>query len=339
MTDSDENHLIAERRAKLAKLRERGSGVSERFSPQCACPRPAGGPRAEERRGARGGGDPRAASPAACAPSASWARRASPSSRTASGAIQIFLQQRDARRLLRRVQELGRRRRDRRRRHAVPHQDRRAVGARGSAGAAHQVAAAAARQVARHRRHGAALPAALRRPDHERGQPAGVRDALADRALPARVSRCARLSRGGNADAASDSGRRGGAALQDAPQCARPRHVPAHRAGAVSEAPHRRRLRAGLRDQPEFPQRRRLDAAQPRIHDARAVPGVCRLRRSHEDGRDAVPGSRRHAARDPQGAAIRDGEFDLSKPFARRSIEEIILDEQSRRSIRCRCAT
>jgi hypothetical protein len=32
----DENHLIAERRAKLAKLRERGNRVSERLSPQRA---------------------------------------------------------------------------------------------------------------------------------------------------------------------------------------------------------------------------------------------------------------------------------------------------------------
>ena len=29
MSDNDENHLIAERRAKLAKLRERGQRVSE----------------------------------------------------------------------------------------------------------------------------------------------------------------------------------------------------------------------------------------------------------------------------------------------------------------------
>src|SRR5207249_19738 len=68
-----------------------------------------------------------------------------------------------------------------------------------------------------------------------------------------------------------------GAPLPHASQRARSRHVPAHRAGAVPEASHRRRLRAGVRDQPQLPQRRPVDAAQPRIHDARAVPRVRRL--------------------------------------------------------------
>ena len=36
MSDDDDNHLIAERRAKLAKLRERGTALSERLSPQRA---------------------------------------------------------------------------------------------------------------------------------------------------------------------------------------------------------------------------------------------------------------------------------------------------------------
>ena len=50
--------------------------------------------------------------------------------------------------------------------------------------------------------------------------------------------------------------------------------VPAHRAGAVPEAAHRRRHRAGVRDQPQLPQRGDLDAAQPRVHDARVLPGL-----------------------------------------------------------------
>ena len=99
----------------------------------------------------------------------------------------------------------------------------------------------------------------------------------AHRALPARLSRFARFSRGGNADAASHSGRRGGAPLQDASQRARRRHVSADRSGALLEAPHGRRLRARVRDQPQLPQRGRVDAAQSRIHDARAVSGVRRL--------------------------------------------------------------
>ena len=49
------------------------------------------------------------------------------------------------------------------------------------------------------------------------------------------------------------------------------RALPAHRARAVSEAPGGRRLREGVRDQPQFPQRRHLDAAQSRVHDARVL--------------------------------------------------------------------
>ena len=56
--------------------------------------------------------------------------------------------------------------------------------------------------------------------------------------------------------------------------------------GAVPEAPDRRRLRARLRDQPQFPQRGALDAAQPRVHDARAVPGVRGLPRPDGLGRE-----------------------------------------------------
>src|SRR5207302_1494030 len=49
------------------------------------------------------------------------------------------------------------------------------------------------------------------------------------------------------------------------------------RPGVVPQAPDRRRARARLRDQPQLPQRGAVDAAQPGIHDARAVPGVRRL--------------------------------------------------------------
>ena len=60
----------------------------------------------------------------------------------------------------------------------------------------------------------------------------------------------ARLHRGRDADDAAARRRRRGAAVRDPSQ--RPRHgpLPAHRAGAVPEAPAGRRLRAGLRDQP-----------------------------------------------------------------------------------------
>ena len=98
--------------------------------------------------------------------------------------------------------------------------------------------------------------------------------ALADRAGDPRVLRRARLPRSRDADDAADPRRRGGAAVRDAPQRARHGAVPAHRAGALPEAARRRRPREGVRDQPQLPQRRHLDAAQPRVHDARVLRGL-----------------------------------------------------------------
>jgi lysyl-tRNA synthetase class 2 len=70
-----------------------------------------------------------------------------------------------------------------------------------------------------------------------------------------------RLFRSGNADDASNCGRRGGAPVQYTSQCARYAFVPADRAGAVSEAPTGRRHGEGVRDQSQLPQRRHLDSA------------------------------------------------------------------------------
>ena len=131
-----------------------------------------------------------------------------------------------------------------------------------------------------------------------------------DRALPARLPRCARLPRSRDADDAGDPGRRGGAAVHDASQRARPGHVPAHRAGAVPQAAGGRRLRARVRDQPQFPQRGLVDAAQPRVHDARAVPGLRRLPRPHgldraRCARACADAVRRHAARRVPGRGVR----------------------------------
>ena len=86
-----------------------------------------------------------------------------------------------------------------------------------------------------------------------------------------------RLPRGRDADDAADRRRRAGAAVRDASQRARHAAVPAHRARAVSEAADGRRHRARLRDQPQLPERGDLDAAQPRVHDARVLPGLQRL--------------------------------------------------------------
>ena len=142
-----------------------------------------------------------------------------------------------------------------------------------------------------------ALPAALRRSDRQQGQPARVRNALAHHPLLARFAGFGRLSRGRDADAADDPGRRRRAAVQDPPQRARHGHVPAHRARVVPEAPDGRRVRPGLRDQQQFPQRGFVDAAQPGVHHARAVSGIRRLHRRHAHRREHVPGNRRRADR------------------------------------------
>ena len=89
-----------------------------------------------------------------------------------------------------------------------------------------------------------------------------------------RVLRRARLPRSRDADDAADSRRRRGQALQDAPQRARHGPVPAHRAGALSQAPGGGRPREGVRDQPQLPERRHLDAPQSRVHDARVLRGL-----------------------------------------------------------------
>ena len=54
--------------------------------------------------------------------------------------------------------------------------------------------------------------------------------------------------------------------------------LPAHRHRAVPQAADRRRPRAGLRDRQGLPQRGPVAQAQPRVHDARALPGLRRLR-------------------------------------------------------------
>ncbi len=100
-----------------------------------------------------------------------------------------------------------------------------------------------------------------------------------DHLVAAAAAGSARLHRSGNADDAAALRRRGGAAVRHASQHARYRSVPAHRAGAVSEAAGGGRPGARLRDQSQLPQRRALDAPQSRVHDAGVLPGVHRLSR------------------------------------------------------------
>ena len=60
------------------------------------------------------------------------------------------------------------------------------------------------------------------------------------------------------------------------------------------------RSRARVRDQSQFPQRGRVDAAQPRVHHARAVRRLRRLQRPHRHGRARHAGPRRRGARHAQ---------------------------------------
>ena len=98
----------------------------------------------------------------------------------------------------------------------------------------------------------------------------------------------------------------GGAAAQavrDAPQRARHAPLHAHRAGALPEAPRRGRARARLRDRALLPQRGDQHAAQPRVHDARVLPGVRDVRRPDGLHRGAAPRRRRARSRAAMPAA------------------------------------
>ena len=107
------------------------------------------------------------------------------------------------------------------------------------------------------------------------------------------------LHRGRDADAAGHARRRIGPPVRDELERVRHRPLPAHRPRALPQARRRRRHRAGVRDQPQLPQRgRRLDA-QPRVRDARGLPGLRRLQHDRRPHAAAHPrrGDRRLAAR------------------------------------------
>ena len=112
-----------------------------------------------------------------------------------------------------------------------------------------------------------------------------------------RESSAARLPRGRDADAAAGARRRQRPAVRDPHQRLRHAALPAHRPRAVPQAAGGRRRREGVRDQPQLPQRGRRLHAQPRVHHARGVRGLRRLR--HDAGADAGD--------DPEGGAGRAG--------------------------------
>ncbi len=177
----DENHLIAERRAKLAALRGQGIAFPNDFRrADYAQDLQDAYADAERWTGEALEGEGRRVALAgrlmAKRVMGKAGVRADPGRVGAHPAVPAVDR---AGRHLRRVQGLGRRRHRRRRGHADAHEDRRAVGQGRHAAPADQVAAAAAGQVARPERRRAALSPALRRPDRDAGSARRVRAALA----------------------------------------------------------------------------------------------------------------------------------------------------------------
>ena len=206
---------------------------------------------------------------------------------------------RGRRRIVRRCQSARPRRLGRRARQGDDHPQGRAVDQGRPAAAARQGPASAARQVARSDRHRRPLPPALRRPDRQRGGPAGVRDPpRAGGELPPDARRRG-FHRGRDADPARRGRRRPRQALRHPPQHARHGPVPADRARTAPQAPDRRWHGAGVRDGPHLPQRGHLPSPQSRVHDDGAVPGV--RRRLRHDGHHRTahrPGRPRRARHD-----------------------------------------
>ena len=132
-------------------------------------------------------------------------------------------------------------------------------------------------------------------------------------ALPRR----SRLPRGRDAGDAADRRRRDGAAVRHAPQRARHGPVPAHRAGAVPEAALGRRDGQGVRGRAQLPERGDLDAAQPRVHDARVLPGVRGLPRPDGDDRGDARVRRRTGRRPPRRCRSASTRFRSRAPFRR----------------------
>ena len=174
-----------------------------------------------------------------------------------------------------------------------------------------EVPAPAAGQAPRADRPGGPGAAALRRPDRQPRRPDDAAPALRRRARRARVPQRPRLPRGRDADAAAGARRRQRPAVRHPHQRLRHAALPAHRARAVPQAADGRRRREGLRAQPQLPQRGRRRHAQPRVHDARGVRGLRRLR--HHAGADAGddPAGGAGRVRRHRRRRTRAGEYDL----------------------------
>ena len=174
-------------------------------------------------------------------------------------------------------------RRGRPRRHHRGHRPRRhdAQGrtqrVRRSMGDAHEVAAAAAREVARPAGPRSAAAPALPAPDRRRAAPSVLPRTGRGVAHDAPRARRAWLHRVRGADAA-DGGRRcqRQAVHHPSPRARHPDEA-AYLARAVPQAHARRRGRARVRAGPQLPQRGHRPRPQPGVLDARGLPGLRRL--------------------------------------------------------------
>ena len=199
------------------------------------------------------------------------------------------------------------------------------------AGVPREVPAAAAGKVARPDRRRDPLPAALPRSHRQSRRAPRVRGAQPGGDRDPRVPDRPRLPRSRDADDAADRRRRARASVQDAPQRARHAALHAHRARALPQAADRRRHRARLRDQPELPQRGDLDAAQPRVHDARVLLELRRLYRPDDAHRDDAVGGGRARRSAPTDDPFGDHAISLKAPFRRLSLREAAREAASRR--------
>ena len=154
-----------------------------------------------------------------------------------------------------------------------------------------QVVASAAGQVPRRHGHGDALPAPRARPHRERGDPRAVRGPRSHHLRRAPLPRRRRVPRGGDARSPAAVRRRARAPVHHAAPRARPHALPADRDRALPQAADRGRPRPCLRDRQGLPQRGPVHEAQPRVHDARVVRGLRRLRRRRQAarGRSSAP--------------------------------------------------
>ena len=199
-TAQDENRLIAERRAKLAKLRETGVAYPNDFVPDA---------RAAALHDKYDGQEQEAlaANPVTVKVAGRMMLKrvmgkASFATLDSSGRIQIYLERGALGEDVRGLQAMGHRRHHRDRGVGLQDQQGRAVGACHHRAPAVQVAASAAGQVPRRGRPGTALPPALRRPHHDRRHAPHLRGAQQGHGQHPPVHAERRLPGSGNADAA-----------------------------------------------------------------------------------------------------------------------------------------